>query len=110
MAHHIDSGRLPKFWGNFKKLMKYLMLNDKYECEVVDFLAHFNSLYSDKNKDFTEYMFDINHTDSREKTLLHHAAALGDLGFVRGLLQLPDIDLNILDKDDCTPLCVSLRE
>ena len=65
MAHHIDSGRLPKFWSNFKKLMKYLMLNDKYECEVIDFLAHFNSLYSEKNKDFTEYMFDINHTDSR---------------------------------------------
>ena len=47
MACIIDSGRLPKFWANFKKLMKYLMSNDKYECEIVDFLAHFNSLYTD---------------------------------------------------------------
>ena len=64
--------------------MKYLISNDKYECDIVDFLAHFNSLYSEK--DFTDFMFDINHTDSRLKTLLHHAAALGDIGFVRALL------------------------
>ena len=63
MSCHIDSGRLPKFWNNFKKLMKYLISNDKYECDIVDFLAHFNSLYNEK--DFTDFMFDINHTDSR---------------------------------------------
>lgn len=63
MAFHIDENRFPKFWNNFKTLMSYLISNDKYECEITDFLGHFNSLYSEK--DFTEYMFDINHTDSR---------------------------------------------
>lgn len=63
MSNHIDSDRFPKFWNHFKNLMKYLVSNDKYECEIVDFLAHFNSLYSEK--DFTEYMFDINYADSR---------------------------------------------
>jgi len=46
MAYHIDPDRFPKFWKNFKSLMKYLISNDKYECEIVDFLSHFNSLYN----------------------------------------------------------------
>lgn len=108
MAFHIDEGRFPKFWNNFKTLMRYLITNEKYECEIADFLGHFNSLYNER--DFTDYMFDINHTDSRQKTLLHHAAATGDIGFVKALINVPDINLNILDKDDCTPLCVALRE
>jgi hypothetical protein len=58
MAVHIDRSRTPKFWGNLKKLFTFLIVNDKYECELVDFLAHFNFLYSGLTS--LEYQFDIN--------------------------------------------------
>jgi ankyrin repeat protein len=48
--------------------------------------------------------------DTRQRTLLHTAAYNGDLGVVRGLLCTQGINLDILDKDECTPLCIALRD
>jgi ankyrin repeat protein len=47
--------------------------------------------------------------DNRQKTLLHNVASNGDIGILRALIKA-NADLNILDKDDCTPLCVAVRE
>lgn len=34
----------------------------------------------------------------------------GDIGVVRALLECPGINIDILDKDECTPLCIAIRE
>ena len=75
-----------------------LLKDDKHEVDLVDFLRYFSELH-----------FDINAIDNRQKTLLHHAASNGDLGVLRALIR-SNSNLNILDKDDCTPLCVAIRE
>lgn len=75
-----------------------LIREDKFECELVDFL-----------KFFSETNFDINAIDNRQRTLLHNTASNGDLGVLRDLIR-NNCNLNILDKDDCTPLCVAIRD
>jgi len=40
---------------------------------------------------------------------LFNAASNGDYGVIEGLIKA-GADLNLIDKDDCTPLCVSIRE
>ena len=57
----------------------------------------------------TEF-FDINQVDSRRKTILHLACQAGDVGVVRALVQSSGVNLDIVDKDECTPLCVALRD
>jgi ankyrin repeat protein len=69
------------------------------ECCVVTFLEN----YSDS-------IFDVNHIDNRLRTPLHNAAAKGDIGVLEGLLNSKETDPNILDKDQCTPLCLAIRE
>lgn len=41
---------------------------------------------------------------------MHNAAAKGDLGVLRGLLDSTECNPNSLDKDHCTPLCLAIRE
>ena len=50
-----------------------------------------------------------NSTDNRQRTPMHNAAVKGDHGVLKGLLQA-GADSNILDKDNCTPLCLAIRE
>lgn len=69
------------------------------DCSVHTFLES----YSDQE-------FQVNSIDNRLRTPLHNAAAKGDLGVLRGLLNCRDTDPNILDKDQCTPLCLAIRE
>lgn len=71
----------------------------KKECDVVNFLEN----YSDN-------VFDVNHIDNRLRTPLHNCAAKGDLGVLKGLLKNKVTNPNILDKDQCTPLCLAIRE
>ena len=81
-----------------RKLCSNLIKEDKFECEVVDFLSN-----------FSEVNFDINAIDNRQRTLLHNAAYNGDLGVLKNLIR-NDSNLNILDKDECSPLCIAVRE
>ena len=68
------------------------------ECALVTFLEN----YSDN-------IFDVNHIDNRQRTPLHNAAVKGDNGVLKGLL-ITKANPNILDKDNCTPLCLAIRE
>ena len=55
-------------------------------------------------------MPDYNKQDNRKRTILHRAAATGHKGVVKGLLSIEFIDPNILEKDQCTPLGLALRD
>lgn len=44
------------------------------------------------------------------RTPLHNCAVKGDIGVLKGLLKSKMCDPNILDKDNCTPLCLAIRE
>jgi ankyrin repeat protein len=68
------------------------MMNEKYECEIVDMIQHFH-LHAKgdgglgDNFNFTETeFFDINQVDTRKKTILHLACQAGDVGVVRALV------------------------
>ena len=65
----------------------------------MDFLRFFQDNTSD---------FDLNAVDTRQRTILHNACANGDIGVIRALVGTAD--LNILDKDECTPLCIAIRD
>ena len=42
--------------------------------------------------------------------MLHQAVSAGDIGFVRALLSTSWVSLDLMDKDECTALCIALRE
>jgi hypothetical protein len=67
------------------------------DCALITFLEN-----------FSEYTFDKNFTDNRNRTILHQAAVMGDTGVLNGLL-MDKVDMNLLDKDQCTPLCLAIR-
>jgi ankyrin repeat protein len=75
-------------------LLKYKM----NECALITFLEN-----------YSENVFDINHIDNRLRTPLHNAAAKGDNGVLEGLL-MGKANTDLLDKDNCTPLCLAIRE
>ena len=58
---------------------------------------------------FSKENVDINVVDNRLRTPLHHAVSKGDNGVLAGLL-VGKVDPNKLDKDNCTPLCLAIRE
>jgi len=68
------------------------------ECALITFLEN-----------FSEDVFDINNVDNRTRSPLHNAAAKGDNGVIEGILS-GKATPNILDKDNCTPLCLAIRE
>lgn len=85
----------------FEQLIVLCNLLQKYkmnECALVTFLENYSS-----------QVFNINSIDNRLRTPLHNAAVKGDVGVLEGLL-LGKADPNILDKDNCTPLCLAIRE
>ena len=53
---------------------------------------------------------DYNKQDNRKRTILHRAATAGHIGVVKGLLSIESIDPNQLEKDQCTPLGLALRD
>ncbi|CAI2380891.1 unnamed protein product [Moneuplotes crassus] len=53
---------------------------------------------------------DYNRRDNRKRTILHRAATAGHIGVIRGLLNIENIDPNKLEKDQCTPLGLALRD
>jgi ankyrin repeat protein len=53
---------------------------------------------------------DYNKQDNRKRTILHRAAAAGHIGVVKGLLSIESVNPNQLEKDQCTPLGLALRD
>jgi hypothetical protein len=85
----------------FESLRVLCGLLQKYkmnECAIITFLEN-----------YSENVFDINNVDNRLRTPLHNAAVKNDCGVLEGLL-IGKADTNILDKDNCTPLCLAIRE
>lgn len=68
------------------------------ECALITFLEN-----------FSDQTFDKDFRDNRQRTILHQAAANGDTGVINGLL-MDKIDTDVLDKDQCTPLCLAIRQ
>jgi hypothetical protein len=89
----------PVLFSSLQNLCTLLEKHKKQECDVVEFLVN----YSDTH-------FDVNHIDNRLRTPLHNCASKGDIGVLKGLLKTKGVDPNILDKDQCTPLCLAIRE
>ena len=57
------------------------------ECALITFLEN-----------FSDFAFDKNFKDNRNRTILHQAAFTGDIGVIKGLLA-DEVDMNKLDKD-----------
>ena len=66
-------------------------------CALITFLEN-----------FSENTFKKNVVDDRQRTILHKAASLGDIGVINGLLR-DDANPDALDKDQCTPLGLAIR-
>jgi len=81
-----------------KTLCQLLLKYQMNECALITFLEN-----------YSENVFDINGVDNRMRTPLHNAAVKGDYGVLEGLL-LAKANPDILDKDNCTPLCLAIRE
>lgn len=75
------------------------------ECAMITFLEN----YSTGPQGNANTLFNIDNVDNRMRTPLHNASVKGDFGVVEGLL-LGKANPNILDKDNCTPLCLAIRE
>lgn len=87
-------------------LIKYKM-ND---CAMITFLENYSTPSPNKpSNQANNSLFNIDHVDNRMRTPIHNAAVKGDLGVVEGLL-LGKANPNTLDKDNCTPLCLAIRE
>ena len=86
-------------------LIKYQM----NECAMITFLENYSSSPKDAQNQNDNTEFNVNHVDNRMRTPMHNAAVKGDMGVVEGLL-LGKANPNTLDKDNCTPLCLAIRE
>ena len=86
-------------------LIKYQM----NECAMITFLENYSSTPKDALNQIDNTEFNVNHVDNRMRTPIHNAAVKGDMGVVEGLL-LGKANPNTLDKDNCTPLCLAIRE
>jgi hypothetical protein len=56
-------------------------------CALITFLEN-----------FSESDFDKNETYNRRRTILHQAAAIGDIGEINGFIQ-DKVNTDVLDKD-----------
>jgi len=78
------------------------------ECALITFLENY-SITTVADGKSSAAMFNVDHVDNRLRTPLHNACVKGDVGVVEGLL-LGKANPNTLDKDNCTPLCLAIRE
>lgn len=91
-----DDGR--QVFESLETLFNLLVKHNMKECMLVIFLEY-----------YSENVFEVNSVDNRQRTPLHNGAAKGDNGVIEGLL-LGGANPNILDKDNCTPLCLAIRD
>ena len=88
----------------FKELCNIFM--DYGELTLTVFLNYFSQDANTKMREVPDY----NKQDNRKRTILHRASAKGHIGVVKGLLNIESIDPNTLEKDQCTPLGLALRD
>jgi len=69
-----------------------------FDCSTINFLQF-----------FSEKSFHLDRPDNRNRTPIHNAAAQGDLGVLESLIRAGS-NMNLMDKDECTPLCIAVRE
>ena len=58
---------------------------------------------------YSEKPFKIDRLDHKSRTTLHISVQEGDCGVIEGLIRAK-CDINALDKDNYTPLCLALRD
>lgn len=93
---HVNDGK--DMLESLKVLCGLLLKYKMNECALITFLEN-----------YSENVFDINHVDNRLRTPLHNAAVKGDNGVLEGLL-MGNANTDLLDKDNCTPLCLAIRD
>lgn len=84
--------------GSLRALCAKLYKQKAKECGVVTFLGH-----------FSDEIFSIDRLDDAGRTLLHTAACEGDCGVLLGLIE-GKIQLDLVDRDECSALILALRE
>lgn len=82
------------------------MFKDYGTLTLSVFLTYFSTEANAKKGEEPDY----NKQDNRKRTILHRAATAGHIGVVKGLLSIDSIDPNQLEKDQCTPLGLALRD
>lgn len=82
------------------------MFKDYGTLTLSVFLNYFSNDANTKNREAPDY----NKQDNRKRTILHKAATTGHVGVVKGLLSIESINPNQLEKDQCTPLGLALRD
>lgn len=107
----IKSPTDPKSKESLRQIIKRFrelcdIFKDYGELTLTVFLNYFSSDVNTKNKEVPDY----NKQDNRKRTNLHRAAATGHIGVVKGLLNIESINPNKLEKDQCTPLGLALRD
>ena len=68
------------------------------ECSFITFV---DNISSDR--------YDVDELDSRLRAPIHKAALYGDIGVIKGLIDAKS-NLDTVDKDNCTPLQLAIRE
>ncbi len=58
---------------------------------------------------FSSVAFAPNRYDNRHRTILHNAASNGDIGVIKALI-LYEANMDLVDKDECSPLCIAIRD
>lgn len=90
--------------NKFRELCNIFKLYGPISISV--FLSYFSSDSDTKKGEEPDY----NKQDNRKRTILHRAATAGHIGVVEGLLSIDSINPNQLEKDQCTPLGLALRD
>jgi len=88
-----------KLEGNYSELEQLVQTRQKLE-----------STYTDPDSPYVKYKTDINYADIHGNTLLHYAAALGDLAKVQEYCMEEKIDINCKNLAQCTPLIRALAK
>ena len=96
LKFNLNDGK--EMFESLRLLCQLLLKYNMQDCALITFLEN-----------FSDTQFDLNCMDNRLRTPLHNAAAKGDNGVLEGLL-IGKADPNLLDKDNCTPLCLAIRE
>jgi Leucine-rich repeat (LRR) protein len=84
----VIKAKTPIIFSSLQSLCQLPITAKNQKCDVVFFL-----------ETLSDVVFNVNAVDSRMRTALHNAAAKGDIGVVRGLLQNRSTNPNLLDKD-----------
>jgi len=98
VAQHLLTMAKGQLKQNFSKLQQLISERQQFE-----------SSYTDPASPYVKYKTDINYPDIHGNTLLHYAAALGDLAKVHEYCAQRKINIHLENIDNCTPLELALQ-